>query len=204
MRDEYMMALLSAQRMRGRASAMDDGREALALLRQAEKSLKQALAVRPDGMEAHTAYAEVLLHMALRAADHPKARDGYLRRAFDHLEQAVRAEPTAEAAVAVWTLVLEAASGVDLEPELRRRECLHAAETCRELAAQGPVADAMRLLWATARLGPWAISLAIIGSYHGLISSPARTPLSARTSAGKARCDSRPVAGRKPFGTSSA
>ena len=57
---------------------------------------------------------------------------------------------------------------------------------------------------AMARVGAWVTTLAIIGSYHGLIASPGRTPVSIRAPSGKRRWDRRPVAGRKPAGTSSA
>ena len=52
---------------------------------------------------------------------------------------------------------------------------------------------------ATARVGPCAITLAIIGSYQGEIASPARTPESTRTPSGNARCVSRADRRQEPL-----
>ena len=60
------------------------------------------------------------------------------------------------------------------------------------------------LLSAIARVAPCTMILAIIGSYQGLIESPARIPVSARANCAKARWVRVPVAGRKPAATSSA
>ncbi len=54
------------------------------------------------------------------------------------------------------------------------------------------------------RLGPCATSLAIIGSYQGLIRSPSSTPVSIRNVRGRTKWSSRPVEGRNWWAGSSA
>ena len=81
------------------------------------------------------------------------------------------------------------------EPEVGRRTRRPASPPAPAPAAPAPLA----------RVGPCAISLAIIGSYQGVIASPARTPdVDPHPLRERAAASAVPIAGRKPRAGSSA